>query len=791
MKDQSKTKAQLISELEEMRLRVSELGQDEPERTQAEGELSANERLFQTLVEQSPFGIQVFDSDGMLRNANRAWEEIWGVPVEQVVGRFNALKDSQIKEAGLLPIIERSFAGESVTLPDSFFDPGISGMPGRERWIRTNAYPVKDANGSVLNVVVVNQDITGQKDAEKALHDSESRFRSLIEQSPISTVLYTPEGQPTFGNPASAKLWNMPPELVQQVYQSYNILDDHQLVAQGIMADIQKGFAGEYAETGPIKYDPSQTDSDYVGPARWLQAFIYPVKDGDEKIHEVVVMHADVTERVQAEQSLQESEATNRALLEAIPDAIFQLDRNGVFVSYIPARDFRPLLPINEFLGKTVEDTLPPFLARQTRSHLEQLLQTGEGQVYEYSLPTKKGTRYFEARQVKDSVDKVLAIVRDITERKRVVNALQEREKQLNIIYENVKEVIFTLNVEEGGKTFRFQSINPAFLETTGLKANQVVGKLVNEVIPEPSLSLVLSNYQRALQRKESVRWEEVTSYPSGNKVGDVNVTPIFDEQGNCTHLIGTVYDITERKLAETEREKLISELEAKNAELERFTYTVSHDLKAPLITINGFIGYLEDDATSGNMGRLRGDIQRIQGAVEKMQRLLDELLELSRIGRLMNPPETIPFEEIAREVLDNVHGQLEERGVAVTLSPNLPTVYGDRQRLVEVLQNLVDNAAKCMGEQPDPRIEIGQSGEEDGNQVFYVKDNGIGIAPEYHEKIFDLFEKLDSETEGTGVGLALVKRIVEFHGGRIWVESEAGIGATFYFTLEKGDEIS
>jgi len=240
------------------------------------------------------------------------------------------------------------------------------------------------------------------------------------------------------------------------------------------------------------------------------------------------------------------------------------------------------------------------------------------------------------------------------------------------------------------------------------------------------------------------------------------------------------------------ERKKLIAELEQKNAELERFTYTVSHDLKSPLITINGFLGHLEEDISSGNVQRFKEDSQRIREAVRKMHLLLDELLELSRIGRLMNPPESIPFEEIVTEALEIVHGQLEARGVTVTLAPNLPAVYGDRQRLIEMLQNLLDNAVKFMGDQPDPCIEIGQQGEEQGQPIFYLRDNGVGIPLEYHERIFGLFDKLDKNSEGTGVGLALVKRIIEHHGGRIWVESEAsshgeaGRGSTFFFTLAK-----
>jgi signal transduction histidine kinase len=233
-------------------------------------------------------------------------------------------------------------------------------------------------------------------------------------------------------------------------------------------------------------------------------------------------------------------------------------------------------------------------------------------------------------------------------------------------------------------------------------------------------------------------------------------------------------------------RKKLISELENKNAELERFTYTVSHDLKSPLFTIRGFLGYLEQDALSNNYERFKSDLQRITDATNKMQTLLNELLELSRVGRLKNEPVDLSLEELAREAADLVQGRIMERGIAVHIDADLPCVYGDRPRLVEVLQNLLDNAAKFMGDQTEPRIEIGQSGEdaERGMPIFYVRDNGIGVAPDHHDRIFGLFNKLDPRTDGTGVGLALVKRIIEVHGGRIWIQSEVGKGSTFFFTL-------
>jgi signal transduction histidine kinase len=313
---------------------------------------------------------------------------------------------------------------------------------------------------------------------------------------------------------------------------------------------------------------------------------------------------------------------------------------------------------------------------------------------------------------------------------------------------------------------------------------------------------LLLSNYI-LLDRMIIKRLHELTKLTSQVSKGDFSGRAKISSQDEMSTLAASFNAMSDRlnrtliefqekikdeKKLIREREKLISELEAKNTELTQFTYTVSHDLKSPLVTINGYLGYLEQDAEAGNMERLRRDTQRIREATLKMHKLLTELLELSRIGRMMNTPENIFFEVIIKDALELVHGQLEARRVTVQIQPNLPSVHGDRQRLTEVLQNLIDNAVKYIGDQPNPRIEIGQTREEDDKLIFFVKDNGIGIAPEYHERIFGLFNKLDAKSEGTGVGLALIKRIVEYHGGRIWVESELGKGSTFYFTLPTKD---
>ncbi len=226
------------------------------------------------------------------------------------------------------------------------------------------------------------------------------------------------------------------------------------------------------------------------------------------------------------------------------------------------------------------------------------------------------------------------------------------------------------------------------------------------------------------------------------------------------------------------------TELQNQNAELERFNYTVSHDLKAPLVTIKGFLGLLQKDINAENQAAVTSDMSRISAAADEMGQLLNELLELSRIGRQINAPEVRDLSTLVHEAAERVVIQIKSQGIDLQIAADMPQVYGDPGRLLEVFQNLIDNSTKFMGEQKHPRIEIGA--ERDNGQVHcFVRDNGLGIAAEYHARVFDLFDRLDTKVDGTGVGLALVKRIVEVHGGRIWIESAGeGQGSSFHFTL-------
>lgn len=235
------------------------------------------------------------------------------------------------------------------------------------------------------------------------------------------------------------------------------------------------------------------------------------------------------------------------------------------------------------------------------------------------------------------------------------------------------------------------------------------------------------------------------------------------------------------------DRIKLIKELETKNAELEQFAYTVSHDLKSPLVTIRGYLGYLNEDARKGDFERFDLDLSRVVSATLTMQALLHDLLSLSKVGRTVDTTENVALSEVTSNVMEVIHGDYVKKKIEIKVSDDLPVVRVNRTRIGEVFQNLLVNALKFSWEKPIPSVEIGTCGidEHTNYPIIYIQDNGIGIEPKYHAQIFGLFNRLNTQMEGTGVGLTLVKRIVEMYGGRIWVKSDGtGNGSTFYFTL-------
>ena len=376
----------------------------------------------------------------------------------------------------------------------------------------------------------------------------------------------------------------------------------------------------------------------------------------------------------------------------------------------------------------------------------------------------------------------IVGAVQDVTIQKKAENLLKETLLQQNAILDNIPDMAWLKDIDS-----RYIAVNEQFSKACGQKTEDIIGKTDHEVWEISFADKYRKDDLEVIHSGQRRRVEEIQSNHQGREYWVETIkTPIRNSQGEIIGTTGIAREITERKIAEIEREKLIAELETKNTELERFTYTVSHDLKSPLVTITGFLSYLEKDARSGNFESFNKDVDRIKHAVQKMQELLKDLLELSRIGRLMNDPVEISFGEIVKEALAVVEGQITSNHISVEFVDSGQKVHGDHIRLIEAMQNLIDNGVKFMGSQPNPRINIGTVMDAQNKPIFFVQDNGVGIESQYRERIFGLFNKLDSNTQGSGVGLTIVKRIIEVHGGKIWVESTPGKGSTFYFTLPR-----
>jgi PAS domain S-box-containing protein len=568
-----------------------------------------------------------------------------------------------------------------------------------------------------------------------------------------------------------------------------------------VVYDGQEYATDDFRETQWSLSEPIYTSGDKSGLVQVCYLEEMPdqdegpfLKEEKDLIEEVagrlgglINQHLAERERLRTEEALRESEANYRSIFDGAEDVIFIHDLTDGRILDVNRK-------VEELFGYSRDEALQlsmddlgaghePYTQADAVKWIQKAVQEGP-QVVEWQCRHKNGRLFWTENSLKmadiGGERRLLAVLRDISDRKKAEAALEYEQAQLLALFEGIEDVMYVSDPE----TYELLYVNTALRQNWG---DDVIGQkcyavLQNRDAPCPFCTndtifgeKLGQTHVWEFQNEVTERWyrcaDKAIKWADGRMVR-------FEIAG----------DITEGKRLEQERAELMNEMEGKNAELERFTYTVSHDLKSPLITIKGFMGLLEQDAVAGDTDRVKDDVARITAAVEKMSLLLEELLELSRIGRLMNPPEDVPLGELVQEAVDMVEGLIKERGVEVSIQPDLPVVHGDRIRLREVLENLVSNAAKFMGDQADPKIEIGVE-REDREPVFFVRDNGIGIEPQYHAKVFDLFEQLE-QTEGTGIGLALVKRIVEVHGGRIWVDSAgANKGTTFHFTLSGSEK--
>ena len=642
---------------------------------------------------------------------------------------------------------------------------------------------------SLLFGVDLSADTSGQSVAEllrkrtkEMVAGERNLLRTLIDNLPDKIYVKDDKGRYVINNMAHLQSVGLLKQEDALGKTSFDFFSE--LLAKKFTSDERNVF-----ETGEalLNHEEEVLDAK-TGKLNWHLTTKVPIRDNHGKIIGIVGVSRDITERKKIEEALKNEKAFLDALMDNIPDSIYFKDRQCRLLR-MNRKEMQDLNvdDMSQIVGKTDADLWGEEFGRKTFIDEQRLMESGEpiiGLVESRQLKDGQTnwtwTTKVPLRDDSGQIVGLVGITRGINdlmkaqqEREKLLANLSDNEHKFRTLFENLTEgvALHEMIYDENGKAvdYRILDINPSYEKHTGLLHKKAKGLLAS-VLYGTASPPYFEEFERVARTGEPYTFE--TYFLPLERHFRIGV--VSPKQGT----FATVFeDITERR----QKQK---QLQDKNAELERFTYTVSHDLKSPLITIKGFAGALLHDVIAGRYQRLESDLRRIADAADKMGGLLGNLLELSRIGRTMNPPSDVNLVELTQEVVGLLAGTITEHEVEVIIQPDLPMVYGDQRRLAQVLQNLIENAVKFMGNQPNPRIEIGTRKDHE-EQVIYVQDNGIGVDPRYHETVFGLFNKLDTGTHGTGIGLALVHRIVEIHGGRVWVESQGkGFGTTFCFTL-------
>jgi PAS domain S-box-containing protein len=525
------------------------------------------------------------------------------------------------------------------------------------------------------------------------------------------------------------------------------------------------------------------------GGTRTYHSVKVPYRDRHGHTMGVIGIARDISDRKAMEETLRRSEARYRTVSELVSDYAYAVrigSEGGAMLEWITGAFSRITgFSVRELETKEGLEWLvhPEDLPRvQERV---QALFAGHPGVSEHRIRTKQG----EVRWLRDyssleweqgRIVRIIGAGQDITERKRAEQALRESEAQYRALFESIDEgfcIIEKVESEAGEPAdFRYVEANPAFGAQSGV--SDVVGKTIRQAFPgEPEEWF--ETYETVLSTDAPIRCER--SLVTQGRVVDLYAFRV--EDGTHRRVAVLFTDTTERKRAERTLAEQRAELQRSNAELQQFAYVASHDLQEPLRMVTTYVQLLAR--------RYQGDVDAeakefigfaIEGAA-RMKGLIDALLAYSRVGIRERKAGPVDCEAVLANTVRTLQVQLTEGQATLTHDP-LPTLQGDSVQIGQLFQNLLSNALKYRTPDP-PRIHI-TAERTSSDWVFAVRDNGIGIDPQYAEKIFEVFQRLHTRTEypGTGIGLAICKKIVEQHGGKIWVESERGKGATFYFTL-------
>lgn len=760
--------------------------------------LRASEEKYRTLAENSIQGIAILRQPVSIVYSNGAFAELTGYSVDEM----QSLSRDEIVEMIypddrelVIDRLSRRLAGES---PPSQYEFRIVSKQGEVKWLEINSSGVDWQGESAVQVTAF--EITSRKIALQNLHKSEEFNRAVIEQSPVGVSVRSKTGRLLLCNRAWQRINDLGDDQVEEKKnRTPGRLDFDE--SDEYLADWKPLVQKIYDEGGNLNVPEAMLRLSQERQEIWVSQHFYALKDESGQVDRVVILTVDISEQKRTEEALRDSEKLLRESQEIAGVGSYSRDlvSGDATVSDNSYRLFgyepgEVKIDYNFVISHIHPEDRPTF-AEANRA----LANESKSFNIVYRITRKDGTVRTMRSRASVELDRTgkptrqIGALQDITDRVETANQIKQSREKLRELVEHMSSGVAVYQAVDNGADFIFVEYNRAGEQMDGVLRHDIIGKPVSKVFPGIKETGFFRVFQRVWRTGEPeflpaalykddrlTAWRENYVY----RLSTGEIVSVYD-------------DVTERKEAEQDLRRLNEELERRvaqrteelsaiNKELEAFAYSVSHDLRAPLRAIDGFSHVLNKDHAEKLDNEGKRVLNIIRSGAQDMGKLIDDLLTFSRANRMLVSKEVVDMKGLIAETTDEIRTRNPGRDVSVTIG-ELPEVEADKALMRTVFTNLLSNAFKFTKQREQARVEI--DGQIEEHEVVYrISDNGVGFDMKFLDKLFTVFQRLHrvDEFEGTGVGLALVQRIVHRHGGRVWAEAEVDQGATFYVSLPR-----